>query len=351
MTQTKQPNLKEGTHVVITGGTIDFHLNPVYEMETGAIDAIVPREKSIVPYFLEERVKIPSNEIIFSRACLKDSRDITDEDMARILDQIVNSPYKNILLTAGTAKMGKAREYLQAAKGQFEGKSVGLVGSHMPLSEYRSDAGFHLGYAFGQMQGSKPGVHSYHPEENADAARKILEDSVFFMTGGTIDSRFSDRMDTATPYRQSRIPEYFLEALNIRVPEPSLVFREVCMKDSRELTEEEIRRLLEESSNLNHKNQFISAGTYALPDIGGILLHKKKKENMNENKTILVGAMLPDDVHLNDGWFNVGYSFGKLGDLPNGTYLTMHGWATPPDNVLKQLHEARFKMYDPMLRV
>ncbi len=38
---------------------------------------------------------------------------------------------------------------------------------------------------------------------------------------------------------------------------------------------------------------------------------------------------------------------GKINQLKNGVYVSMHAWTTTPDNVMKQLANARFELYDP----
>ena len=125
------------------------------------------------------------------------------------------------------------------------------------------------------------------------------------------------------------------------------MFKEICMKDSRQLGEEDIRTLLDEARRNEHKQQIATIGTYALPDEAGRFEHMIQTGDLPNSKYVFVGAMLPDDVHLNDGWFNVGYALGRIDSLPKGAFVSMHGWATSPRNVVKQLREAKFGLYDP----
>ena|SRR3989344_1886971 len=170
--QPKRP----GLHVVIAGGSIDFRFNPAYERSERKVDAAIPRDHSIVPHFLRDRVKMPVESINFSRASIKDSRDMTGEDLAALAQEVTSSPYQNVLLTYGIVKMHEAARFLQEQ--DLGGRSVGIVGSHMPFTEYQSDAGFHLGFAIAQMYTAGPGVHEFHPAQNAETVKAILSRTV-----------------------------------------------------------------------------------------------------------------------------------------------------------------------------
>jgi L-asparaginase/Glu-tRNA(Gln) amidotransferase subunit D len=169
---------------------------------------------------------------------------------------------------------------------------------------------------------------------------------VIHITGGTIDSSYSESADTARPYEHSRIAEYFAETLGVKLPEPELTFNEITMKDSRELTETEIRELMDQIKNNSHKNQIATAGTYALPDLASSSDKMMQSGEMQNSTVTYVGAMLPDDVIFNDGYFNLGFALGKTPHVDPGVYVAMHGWMTHPDNVMKQLQKAEFVPYD-----
>ncbi|MDO8480530.1 MAG: asparaginase domain-containing protein [Nanoarchaeota archaeon] len=337
-----------GLHVIVSGGTIDFELRPTMEIGTATVDTLVPRRESIVPYFFARQIKFPAAEITFDRVALKDSREFGPEDQVKLRDAIKRGPHNQVLVTHGIVGLEKNADYLRAQ--DLGGKVVGMVGSRMPLDSYRSDGGFQLGYAWGKMQSAGPGVHTYHPDKTRAEVSDLLENVVFLITGGTIDSGYSPSADTAEPFEHTRIPDYFRDSLGIVPSEPNLTFREICMRDSRRLTDENIRKLVEEARNHKHKPHIVTAGTYALPDLGA-LFQRQVWTPEHPTTSLFVGAMIPDDVRLNDGWFNLGLALGKLDALKPSTYVGMHGWLTHPDNVMKQLQEARFNLYDPNLRV
>ncbi len=340
---------KKGLQVIILGGTIDFELNLSNLSKSINVDQLTPRNKSIIPPFFKDRVRYPNNKINFSRVALKDSRDLNKEDYEKLLNEIKSSPYTQILITMGVINMENVVNFLKKQK--LPGKVIGLVGSHTPLFTYKSDAGFHLGFATAQMQIRKPGIHLFHPNANKKTILKILKDTVFLITGGTIDSKFSEFANTEIPHEHSQIPLYFKESLGVILDEPDLIFHEVCMKDSRQLSEEQIKKLIIKSESLSHKNQIITGGTYALTDLGNRYAYLLKNGKLSGNKYLFIGAMIPEDVYYPDGWFNVGYAVGKINNIDSGVSIAMHGWTTRPSNIMKQLHEAKFILYDEKLKL
>ena len=71
-------------------------------------------------------------------------------------------------------------------------------------------------------------------------ADNIKDKIQILLTGGTIDSHWEGKVDTTVVNEQSDLPKYF-EQLILYV---DMEFKEICMKDSRELTEEDIDNLL-----------------------------------------------------------------------------------------------------------
>ena len=61
----------------------------------------------------------------------------------------------------------------------------------------------------------------------------------FIITGGTIDSYYEATKDTAVPLLNSCIPP-FIKSLRLY---EKIMFTEVCMKDSRQLTEEDMKEI------------------------------------------------------------------------------------------------------------
>ena len=60
------------------------------------------------------------------------------------------------------------------------------------------------------------------------------------ITGGTIDSYYESTKDTVVPLKKSSIPD-FIKSLKTKY---TFIFNEVAMKDSRYLTESDLRNIL-----------------------------------------------------------------------------------------------------------
>jgi len=345
MKNSQENTSKTGLHVMIFGGTIDFEPNTFTELDSKQYDLLVPRKNSIIPSFFFNRVKYAYGSIHFSRIEIVDSRDITNEHLAELERQITQSPHKQILITLGIAKLDMVKDFLKK-RIKTKNKVIGLVGSRQPLSNYQSDAGFHLGYAIGKIQNNKPGIYSFHPDKNRSKIMKQLNDVVFIITGGTIESYYDDTKGQEVPYEESRIADYFEKALGIVPNEPDFIFKVVSMKDSRNLSQEDYRVLVNESLKNRYKKQIIIGGTYGLPDICRRFQYMVGKKQLPENIYAFVGSMFPEDTFLNDGWFNIGFSLGKIEKLENEPVVAMHGWVTPPDNIWKQLNEAKFLLHN-----
>lgn len=138
--------------VVITGGTIDSHFDP-------ATDSMRPlNETSIGDYFKIMKLPFPYD---IKTVCMKDSREITDDDRRKMAQYIRESSAKHIMLTHGTFTMPITAEYLAKEK-DLKDKTIVLVGSFIPLQQFSSlfsDAPFNIGFALGQAMSAKPGVY------------------------------------------------------------------------------------------------------------------------------------------------------------------------------------------------
>lgn len=84
----------------------------------------------------------------------------------------------------------------------------------------------------------------------------------FIITGGTLDSSWSGKRDTAIPNEHSYLPKFFN---NLDLYE-EVEFTEVCLKDSRNLTQADVRRILEATEKCTSTKIIITHGTYTMPD-------------------------------------------------------------------------------------
>ena len=159
----------------------------------------------------------------------------------------------------------------------------------------------------------------------------------FILTGGTIDSYYEATEDTALPLEQSCIPP-FIKSLKLY---EKTFFTEVCLKDSRKITEDDLKQMVEEIEMSPHKKIIITHGTYTMPDTARFL---KAKLRRTDQTIVFTGSMVPLlGFTPSDAPFNLGYSIAKVQELPPGIYVCMNGKVFSPDEVSKLLYEGKFK--------
>lgn len=158
----------------------------------------------------------------------------------------------------------------------------------------------------------------------------------FILTGGTIDSYYKGQVDTVIPNKHSVIPDY-LKTLKLYV---KLKFTEVCMKDSRSLTKQDLKRICSEIQKSSCKRIIITHGTYTMPDTARYLKANLKRK---DQKIVLTGSMVPlKGFDFTDAPFNLGYAIANVQILDNGVYLCMNGTTFVPEEVSKSLSEGKF---------
>jgi len=156
--------------------------------------------------------------------------------------------------------------------------------------------------------------------------------------GGTIDSHWEGKLDTAVTNERSVIPRFFQSLILYA----DVNFKEISMKDSRQLTPHDLTVLSEVVESAKEKKIIITHGTYTMPDTAKYLKAHLKR---NDQTIILTGSMVPLDgfqSSSSDAGFNLGYAIAKVEDLPVGVYLCMNGRTFAPDEVAKSLSEGKF---------
>lgn len=158
----------------------------------------------------------------------------------------------------------------------------------------------------------------------------------FIMTGGTIDSYYDGTQDTAVPSEHSYIPK-FIKILKLY---EECEFTEVCMKDSRSITELDRKNIFDAVANSRSKRIIITHGTYTLPDTARYLSANLKDHH---KVIIFVCSMIPLDGFIpTDAGFNLGFAVAKSQDLSEGIYVCMNGRIFIPEEIVKLLSEGRF---------
>lgn len=159
----------------------------------------------------------------------------------------------------------------------------------------------------------------------------------FIITGGTIDSYYDGMKDTAVPREKSVIPEFIN---SMKLYGGGFEFTQICMKDSRSLTREDIDNVLQAVEGSPHTKIIITHGTYTMPDTARFLKANLKRQDQT---IILTGSMIPlQGFAPSDGPFSLGYAIAQLEYLQPGIYVTMNGKVFSPDEVMKVINEGRF---------
>jgi len=159
----------------------------------------------------------------------------------------------------------------------------------------------------------------------------------FLFTGGTIDSYYEGTKDTVVPLEHSIIPRVFgLLKLYIKTE-----FTEICMKDSRSLSDEDMKNLLKTVEESPHSHIIVTHGTYTMPDSARYLQANLKRKDQT---IVFTGSYIPiDGFSPSDGSFNLGYAIARVQDLPSGIYVAMNGRVFNPAEIRKALYEGRFE--------
>ncbi|MFT6387103.1 MAG: L-asparaginase [Cellvibrionaceae bacterium] len=121
--------------IFTTGGTFDkiyFDANSEFSIGEPQVKPILKEANLSLDYHIESLLK-------------KDSLDIGDVDRQLIVDKIVSSDSRQIIITHGTDGMAATAQAI--AKASIETKTIVLVGAMQPARMRYSDAPFNLGFA------------------------------------------------------------------------------------------------------------------------------------------------------------------------------------------------------------
>jgi len=158
----------------------------------------------------------------------------------------------------------------------------------------------------------------------------------FIITGGTIDSYYDGTKDTAVPNKESIIPS-FINSLKLY---ENTNFTQICMKDSRDITQADLKNIKKSIEESESKRIIITIGTYTMPDAARYL---KQNLQRHDQTIIFTASMIPIvGFSPSDGPFSIGYSIAKSQDLEPGIYVCINGRVFQPEKVVKIISESRF---------
>jgi L-asparaginase/Glu-tRNA(Gln) amidotransferase subunit D len=156
--------------VIPAGGSIDFEFN--------GLDRFVPAQHSFVTNYLRHKVRTDRN-INATPPILRDSRELTNEDIDTIIDIARSSTQDRILITMGIYRLQEIAKKIKAGiEGLSESKpTIGITGSRLPLRlSGMTDAPFNVGFACGHLGLTEPGIHVslggqiFNPEDDIISA-------------------------------------------------------------------------------------------------------------------------------------------------------------------------------------
>lgn len=123
---------------------------------------------------------------------------------------------------------------------------------------------------------------------------------------------------------------------------------EVCQKDSREVTVEDRKKILDvvnESFNNGISNFLITHGTYTMPETGIYILENLSEEILANVNIVITGSMYPLNFIGSDALLNLGASLSSLINAETfwGVKICMHGKNWDPRSIVKDSEKLIFK--------
>jgi L-asparaginase len=131
--------------IFTTGGTIDkvyFDRSSEFQVGEPQINEVLREANVAFNYCVESILQ-------------KDSLDMTENDRQLILEKVLSSPHRQIVITHGTDTMIDTARLLHKAAG----KTIVLTGSMSPARFRNTDAVFNIGCAVASVQTLPPGVY------------------------------------------------------------------------------------------------------------------------------------------------------------------------------------------------
>jgi L-asparaginase len=149
----------------------------------------------------------------------------------------------------------------------------------------------------------------------------------FLMTGGTIDSRYDWKKDMVVANTKSEIPRF----MDVVQPKRNVVYTEICMKDSREITDSDREDMLTEIERSSHAHFIVAHGAWSAKE-SVLYIHEHLKRT--DARIIFVRSNVPiTGFAVSDGGFNIGYAMAKLEYIDPGIYIGINGELYQPEAI------------------
>lgn len=131
---------------------------------------------------------------------------------------------------------------------------------------------------------------------------------------------------------------------NMVKPHFTYSIESICDKDSRDLNQQDLEKLIKAITLSPHENILITHGTFTMKATAKYLDENFGKNNVSSKKIILTGSMIPIvGFSVSDAAFNLGYSIGSFGNINRGVYICMNGGIFNYVDVEKNMELMRFE--------
>lgn len=114
---------------------------------------------------------------------------------------------------------------------------------------------------------------------------------------------------------------------------------ELFMKDSRNITLDDLQLILTTIEKSKHSKFLIIHGTYTMPDTARFL---KKNLKRRDATIILTGSMIPHNFLDSDASFNLGFAYATALHQKPGISIAMNGKLFDAEEVSKNLAAGKF---------
>lgn len=172
----------------------------------------------------------------------------------------------------------------------------------------------------------------YTQKSNMEVIREKIH---MIIAGGTVDGAWDSSQDTMIVAPPSKVPQFFSHHQLY----DSIVFSEVCVKDSREVNEDDRKKIAKTIDQSDTNKFIITHGIYAMPETAAYLLENLKRKDA---VILFVGSKTPLGWPDSDAPFNIGYALSKVQDQKPGMYVAMNGKCLTPEQAVKELSEGKF---------
>ena len=156
-----------------------------------------------------------------------------------------------------------------------------------------------------------------------------------FITGGTFDKSY-DHINGKLFFEKTHLPKMIKRSkCNLDIEIETIV-----MKDSLDLTNDDVLRIVDCCKNEKYDKIIITHGTDTMTNTAKLIF----KENILKKTIILTGAMIPYAFgSSSDGFFNLGCALSFVQTLKPGVYITMQGEYFEWNKVIKNTELGGFE--------